>query len=946
MKRWFMRCAIVALCSFVVTILPYVRPAHVYTIIENPTNGRVYQYDTEYTPARPMVQPGLEGLYQGAVDNILYDGSPTILHSAYKGISQYSFTIFDAFQEGYAIHLNPPSMMGNDVIITGHIIGEKRRVGEQHVYDRLACCDKTNLGSLITMTQKQLDAYKEVPIYTNLVSAATYEAGYAIPAREHLDPMHLFGGPVKATSFDSFATESGYSRRYEEHLDKYKGYKDSSTWKQTADYTQHTCQRDYDNNVHVGARITHHHPVSSPTPARDVDDPKFMRVQPMDYYRLNHSDPWGPAQTIKKYHLYQYQGFREYISCLPGYREHIKDCMQKLGEYGFWGYVSRFAAGITYPGWGDYYGSFLYHVAEYIRPMYAEILACEAQEERIAQQKIVEAAWKKDQEAEQQKWDEQDRITRENASKESAQTATRDDLDKVHNVINTMKFMEQSGIDAEGFYNFSGDAAQNELHEKMGDYLLAHAHEVLLPDLSGYEITDPRRYIPNIVFQETFTAAFELNTAQLAYEAELMLGIAENVRHIIMFQNAFFDGIGDGAQKRWNDKSAWGLDLLSKATIAATSGRILALAKMTPLRHVIGPAIYLSSGVQRYQDWQKEWRKYACEVEKELACFNRGDLTALEQRYVDTYWERASSDFNAQYAGREFVDFAEAFVLGVATDKACSLAGSCPKVSEAVKSFRDMKQSVTSCTKKASQSVTQRAVQTSRWLQQKVAKQNCPQLALPGVPGVTIPLNEGLGGIAMFNESLQSTGNNALTPARGVEGSSVSVWDNAPSHVNTSKGFAQQRIRCVKDAQKECHNTQTLFKACHEVIDNDNNLPALIQEIKDVPEILRRVALKNGVVLKLEDPDLKHMGQRHVGDYWNGSLGQPDQTFLPRGTTIRKIAQTIHVLVEMCEDEIIENMLNKRKFQVSAAIDGERYKLGITNKNIKQVYIEKKYTDV
>lgn len=782
-------------------------PLHHSLMLYDQSGNRVSLHDRiPFITDNPSVS-GFSSLHESLVDNSLYDGSGKRFEKSITAIGHNELVICDAQKAGLPIHFSPPERVGDDIFYIGHVLGEDLYVTSDGLASRRPqCCNDLNRGIMMRMDPSAPNEKLTRDLHEHILLAAIYRTGHEGPKKE-LGGLKLDTyGRVPTQYFDCNIKDKIMQAQYAYSMENFYGTgfrtPNSIGVKGTLFGYQYTLEWFNDLNA---------------VQSQPWNFLGYCPDVPMGYF-LNKFKDHDPSQVIRMYREYQFPGFRHYISLLPGYREHIKDCMQKLEKYGFRGVRDRFFAGLTY--WNDWYGSFPYHVAEYIRPMYAEILACEAQEVRIAQECAIKKAWKAQKEEENRLLIEERKINAtqkklKNAehcasdglrcgeeksvasqgsfSNPNGKTSTQSDVNvagtkqelrvdselkrddfcvhdnkgqidfeatyKLQSLFDSMYFMEQAGIDTDSFYDFSGDNDQNDLHERMGNFLLEHAHELIFPE--GKEI-GPLNHMPYLVFQQGYATSFELNKAELMSEAELMFGISQNIHGILTMGDRFTDTVSNCIVKKFSDPGQACYDLMCKTAqcIVAGNAMVLAAGIVGATAPAIIPAgavvVSVVSVAQQCLQWRNEWRICAQEIQKELAQFDGRDLTPLEQRYVDTYWEHASSNFVADCAARKLVDLAETQAVSFTASTATALVGQHPKVREMAQSCDELKRSTIQSAKKTYRSVKERAHGAAEWVDRKLEKN--PQLEVAGMPGVKIDARAKSQSLATLNESSQQSG--------------------------------------------------------------------------------------------------------------------------------------------------------------------------------------------
>lgn len=294
-------------------------------------------------------------------------------------------------------------------------------------------------------------------------------------------------------------------------------------------------------------------------------------------------------------------------------------------------------------------------------------------------------------------------------------------------VLDVLKFMEQAGIDPDEFYNFVGTDEQNRLHEKMGDFLLAHAHELVVAhDGANDQLNDDN---PQTVIQQGYAAAFDLNKAQLMTEAELAEGISHNLYQAFRVDARFAHSIGDCIKNKIADPEQLCRNLVHKAARSIVNAKITALAAVivattispaaVPVGAAVVGAVSVAQECLRYKD---EWNTRAQEVQEELANFHVGELTPLQQRYVDSYWRKAQSNFVTDLAAKKVVGYAEKQAVNGAVSTVGSFATRHPKIREMADYCKSLEQSALQSSKHVYYPVKERVEQCVEWVKQKRAK--------------------------------------------------------------------------------------------------------------------------------------------------------------------------------------------------------------------------------
>lgn len=956
---------VVLICYIhVVSIILHAGPAYVHTTIYDQNNECVYRSHEEYSAKKLPVVAGLEGMYQGAMDNLLYDGSRSILDNQFTLLTKYNLTIFDGSTSGSAVHMLPPRMMGDDIIYEGHVVGEKRCVGDnQYRYDALHCCDQAGVGSLITMQPHEFTHVKEVSIHTQLVSAVTYNAGHAIPQREHLNPQDLFGGPAKISSWSG--PETIDSQRYQDHVKKYqpRSWRSCEEYKTTPDYQQYSYRSSSDDGYRCGSRVrqyatTWHEPIA------EEDDPTFMHAQPMDYYRIKY-EMYDPKDVLQTYKLYQYKGFRQYISCLPGYREHIRYCYEQINSRKWLMYGWRCCVGPLYM---LNYGVSLFHVGEHIREMHAEMLACEAQEVRIAQQEAVKESWKKEEAAFVAQPPAHIEPTAA-VSDDTNYTFMDDVSEKINNVI---VFMDQARINFDVFYDFHGTDVQNELHDEMRDYIFDNAQDAIMPNDTDL-VADPVGYCAIRMFQYGFAAAFNFNRAHVTDDAKMIFDVVHRVydmqSHRVLMRTG--EKIGDRVCEIYNDPKQYAADMLQGACVLVVFATKLVTTPLFGASDLLLGDSYMSSD-EREAYWES-WRNLGRSIHDSLDALKSVDVTAcitaptIKNVHSATKLVHVHYDTIETFAANACVDYA----AGTCVCKACAavtpMLMHIDEVREGIVFLDGLGLGVAQAVECSTTSITEKTNKLLAWWKNNTPPTHGASPQVVGgfsVEGLGVIAQEGAavsesigtvskGAGQFFNEIDKEVAKVVVMGASGQlgqpeesppsRGSGVLHPWEVPEYIDPASPFPRESTACAENANGVCENPQTIVRGCHRMETQHYNEEFLCNFIKNFEDIVYRY---DDIVLTKEQ--LKHFLERHCVPTWNGSA-ETIQGFFPRNMGPDEVLEFLKEVINT--DTNIKTIktakdAGKKGFDLLHTKNGHEYVIHVRGNKIKTFYPKYSYTRV
>lgn len=503
--------------------------------------------------------------------------------------------------------------------------------------------------------------------------------------------------------------------------------------------------------------------------------------------------------------------------------------------------------------------------------------------------------------------------------------ASHDDSAIPH-VLNTMQFMEQAGINPDAFFDFSGSDEQNDVHDRMGEYLLTHAHEVLVPDCDDYHLTNPELCITTQLFQQGYATAFELNTQQMAYEAQLMAVIAEDVHAALYSESRIVDGVVQHVKTKLADPKKFCYDLAVKTACIIASGKVLACAAgavglvTSPAAVPVG-VVVITIGTCAYRcvEWWHAWRVCAEQLDQELAAFNRDDLTPLEKRFVAMKRERASAEFIADVITQEIIDLMENKLAGcaaAATTKIGAFIIQHPKVCVAA---GDFKRSILQGAKHSYQSTKERASKGAAWFDRQCVRN--PQCSVAGMPDIAVDMGEHVDTVVLLSESTQSVG--------GAVERMASLEDRQkyacalPKNMCRKSSFKQKKVSCIKENGKKCTRFQTIVEGCHDQGGQGYNRTSLNNYLQKLKEGVHR---QWGEIILTKD-QIKHLLERHCYSCWDGSIRGAQSCFPPDMGP----KEILNLFDRFMSENIAEiskqsaGLIENQILRFTAEIDGQQY---------------------
>lgn len=475
--------------------------------------------------------------------------------------------------------------------------------------------------------------------------------------------------------------------------------------------------------------------------------------------------------------------------------------------------------------------------------------------------------------------------------------------DNYEYVIQTMRFMEQAGIDPDAFYDFYGTPEQNDLHERMGDFLVAHAHEVVIP---GTEKINPVDYLPQIAFQQCYGASFDLNRAGLTPEGERMFEICQETPGLIYLGKQLVKSIGKCAWHKITHPAQTALEMIETAIAAKTIA--LAVTALGFTAPATLPAMLAVKGAHlayRSWGWYQEWCERVEKLHKKIKNHNDNEVIPLTAQQEEILRKLEKLDFYADVAGRETVDLITPIALNFGASKVSAAAMENPYVRQVVQNGFKFGRSKA---KNACRSVKDGFEQSAQWVDRKRGKN--PQAACAGMPGVAIDVNDKTHGLAMMSESSQqSGGENALRPSTVSSGSNP--WD-IPAHFDIKNDIKARVQNCVVDSSGQCINEQNMVAVCHDVDPrnfNEAKRLALASRTSSVPK-------EHASGIKVTKKYYLHFHDRHSTDYWDGSVKLPCQTFFSPDTNLDDLMnQFIDTYAEKMCHTLAKKPTEKLKFK-------------------------------
>lgn len=325
-------------------------------------------------------------------------------------------------------------------------------------------------------------------------------------------------------------------------------------------------------------------------------------------------------------------------------------------------------------------------------------------------------------------------------------------------VMRAMNFMEQSNIDAQEFYDFYGTDEQNDLHERMGDFLITNVDDLVVPDNTTIK---PLHFAPQLLFQEGYATSFKLNKAGLLTEAELLFEVSQELSSIQYFGQCFAKRVTKSVMQAWDNPGEAAFALLSRGARAIAIGAIIAgvvtlAGAASPVACVVGStAMGAQSIMQHCLTLQEEWNVYATKLKEDLKQFDGIDTTPLQQKYIDIKWRKGALEFTAELAALGLFAAAEEWSTGFAVSKMSPFAMQYSKVQSLVQGSAKFKNYAFQTIKKKSLPLKEGVDRCKAWMNSKFAKHQQPACA--GVPGGMVDASDKKNGLATMNESSQQS---------------------------------------------------------------------------------------------------------------------------------------------------------------------------------------------